>query len=66
MPKPAPKKNSVPQKRKLPAYILAMYAIALVIANFYKPQWFLDLDLWVYLPLLPLEIWFIIAYKKED
>ena len=66
MPKPAPIKNPVPQKQKLPAYILAVYAIALVIANFYKPPWFLNLDWWVYLPLVPLEIWFIIAYKKED
>ncbi|MCD4671059.1 MAG: hypothetical protein K8R77_00215 [Anaerolineaceae bacterium] len=55
----------VPKKRKIPAYILAVYTVALLIANSYKPQWFVDLDWWVYLPLLPIEIWFLIAYKKD-
>ncbi|MDX9863906.1 MAG: hypothetical protein RBT34_03785 [Anaerolineaceae bacterium] len=66
MPKTESPRNPIPEKRKLPSYILAVYTLALIIANFYKPQWFLDLDWWIYLPLLPLVIWFIIAYKKDN
>ena len=66
MPKSKSPKKPASTKQKIPAYILAFYALALIIGNFYKPQWFIDLDWWTYLPLIPLEIWFITAYKKEN
>lgn len=59
-------KKLPPMKRRLPAYIMSFYAIALIAANYYGPQWFTDLGWWVYLPLLPLEIWFIIAYRQDN
>lgn len=65
MPKPEKPQKSIPLKRKLPAIVLAAYSIALIIANNYKPQWFVDLNWWALLPLLPIEIWFLVATKKE-
>jgi hypothetical protein len=59
-------KKLQPMKRRLPAYIMSVYALALVAGNYFGLQWFIELGWWVYLPLLPLEIWFIIAYRQDN
>jgi Na+-translocating ferredoxin:NAD+ oxidoreductase RnfE subunit len=62
-----PKPNKLPpMKRRLPAYIMTIYAIIAIAIRFFSPELFSNLGWWVYFPLLPLEIWFIIAYRQDN
>lgn len=63
---PNTNKKLPPQKRRFPAYVMMVYVIILLAGNRFAPELYNNLGWWVYLPLLPLEIWFIIAYRQDN
>lgn len=61
---PVRSRKAFSKKLVLPAIALGIYALALALFSTLKPAWFVDLGLWIYLPLLPIEIWLIKAYQE--